>query len=406
MKSNIHRYEEWSTLVGDQTLPIMLVDLDAFDRNVERFVAIARDHQKTLRPATKSIRVPALIRRIADLGGATVRGWMCYSAREARFLGDQGFDDLLVAYPHVQSDDVYQANELAKEGKTVTLMIDAPAHAETLASLCDDLNQTFPLRICIDIDASLKKLGQHLGVQRSSVRNLDELRQLIHTIKRKPQLKLVGAMTYEAQVAGLADTSPHQRLINPVIRQIKKSSIVWLRDYRQKIRDLFASEQVEMEIFNGGGSGSLAETATHTALTEITAGSGFLQSHLFDQYLANHCEPALFFALPITRIPQADRVTCHSGGFIASGSPGVDRQPTVFLPESVKVDSREGFGEVQTPLIVPTDLQGKLKIGDPIFFRPSKAGEIAERFNEYSLFRDGEIVEHVNTYRGFGKCFY
>ena len=103
---------------------------------------------------------------------------------------------------------------------------------------------------------------------------------------------------------------------------------------------------VKMQIFNGGGSGSLAQTATHHSLTEITAGSGFLQSHLFDHYELNRCEPALFFALPITRIPQADRVTCQSGGFIASGVPGVDRQPTVCYPVGLKVDDREGFGEV------------------------------------------------------------
>ena len=36
----------------------------------------------------------------------------------------------------------------------------------------------------------------------------------------------------------------------------------------------------------------------------------------------------------------------------------------------------------------------------------ANASEIAERFNEYLLVRDGEIVERVKTYRGFGKCFY
>ncbi len=401
-----HTYEELSAMVANRNLPIMLVDLDAFDRNVQRFIAIADDHQKKLRPATKSIRVPALIHRIADLGGDTIGGWMCFSVSEARFLADQGFDDLLVAYPHVQADDVRQANQLSMEGKIVTLMIDSPAHVQTLARHCDDLKPAFPLRVCIDVDASLKRFGQHLGVQRSPIRSINELRNLIQTIKRQPQLKLVGAMTYEAQVAGLTDTNPDQRMINPVIRQIKKSSMSWLKDYRQQIRDAFAAEQVEMQIFNGGGSGSLAESATHTALTEITAGSGFLQSRLFDHYAANHCQPALFFALPITRVPQADRITCHSGGFIASGAPAVDRQPTVYAPDGIKVDSREGFGEVQTPLILSTEQQGNLKIGDPIFFRPSKAGEIAERFNEYSLFRGGQIVDQVNTYRGFGKCFY
>lgn len=406
MKAEAKSYELLAKSVQDETLPVMLVDMDAFDRNAQRFIETARKNNVTLRPATKSIRVPALIHRIFELGGDTVRGLMCYSTAEAHFLAGQGFDDLLVAYPAVQSLDIQQAVELSNQGKSVTLMIDSADHATRLARFCESLDQSKPLRVCIDVDSSLKKFGQHFGPQRSPVRSIDTIRSVIQAVKHHPQLQAVGAMTYEAQVAGLGDTSPHQRLINPVIRRIKSASMKWLEEYRRKIREAFATEQIDMEIFNGGGSGSLEQTATHQSLSEITAGSGFLQSHFFDHYELNKCEPAILFALPITRIPQADRVTCQSGGFIASGPPGADRQPTVFCPAELTVDPREGFGEVQTPLVVPSALQGKLKIGDPVFFRPTKAGEIAERFNEYLLLRDNAIADRVETYRGFGKCFF
>jgi D-serine deaminase-like pyridoxal phosphate-dependent protein len=64
----------------------------------------------------------------------------------------------------------------------------------------------------------------------------------------------------------------------------------------------------------------------------------------------------------------------------------------------------EGFGEVQTPVQVPSDLD--IRLGDPLFFRPAKAGEIAERFTEYILIRDNQIVDKVPTYRGLEQCFY
>ena len=399
-------YDTLRELVAAETLPLMLVDLDAFDRNTMRFVESARRHSVTLRPATKSIRVPALIKRINELGGDAVRGWMCFSVREAAFLAEQDLDDFLVAYPAVQKCEIEQAIEITNQGKSIALMIDSVEHAERLAGFCSDINQSSPLRVCIDVDSSLRKLGQHFGPQRSPVRNLDAIRRVIQAVKQHPQLQVVGAMTYEAQVAGLSDCSPHQKLLNPVIRRIKAASMNWLIEYRQQIRSLFAAEDIEMQIFNGGGSGSLAQTATHEALTEVTAGSGFLQSHYFDHYELNECEPALYFALAITRIPQTDRVTCQSGGFIASGAPGADRQPSVFAPSELTADPREGFGEVQTPLIVPVNWRGKLKIGDPVFFRPTKAGEIAERFNEYTLVQDGKTADRVETYRGFGKCFF
>ncbi len=392
------------SLTASCTLPAMFMDLDAFDRNAEKFIGIARDANKSIRIASKSLRVPSLLRRFQELAGEVSQGVMCYSVAEAAFLADEGFDDLLVAYPHIQPQDVRIAVELTKQGKTIALMIDCVEHVELLASLSG--NGDAKLRVCIDVDASLKKFGQHLGAQRSPLRDIDGLRVLLEKANQTPQVTVVGAMTYEAQVAGLADRVPGQAIKNAIVGRIKDSSMRWLESYRGEIRAAFADAGISMTVFNGGGSGSFAQTAADQSLTEVTVGSGLLQSHLFDHFAANQCEPALFFALPITRIPEAGIVTCHSGGFIASGAPGSDRQPIVHQPAGIGVDPREGFGEVQTPLRVNTSLHSRLHIGDPIFFRPAKAGEIAERFCEYHLIRGDTIVEQAKTYRGLGHCFY
>jgi len=397
-------YDAMCKLAHDCTLPAMFVDLDAFDRNSQRFVDIARGANKSIRIASKSLRVPLLLRRFQELAGITAQGVMCYSVAEAGFLAGEGFDDLLVAYPHVQPQDVRTAAELVERGTTITLMVDCAEHVDLLSTLWGDSIEV--LRVCIDVDASLRKLGQHLGAQRSPLRSIAALKTLLQKIKQTPRLTAVGAMTYEAQVAGLADRVPGQSIKNAIVRRIKDSSMRWLGDYRREICAAFEAESIPMTLFNGGGSGSFAQTAMDDALSEITVGSGLLQSHLFDHFEANLSEPALFFALPITRIPEAGLVTCHSGGFIASGSPGSDRQPIVYQSTGVQVESREGFGEVQTPLHVPPALQGKLRIGDPIFFRAAKSGEIAERFNKYHLFRGDKIIDRVKTYRGLGQCFY
>ena len=120
-------YERAKRLVAGEALPCMLVDLDAFDANVRRIVEVCASHGKTLRPASKSVRVPALLRRIFDVGGPTVRGLLCYAVAEAKLLAGEGFDDLLVAYPTVQSSDVALAWELTQAGTTIALMLDAPA---------------------------------------------------------------------------------------------------------------------------------------------------------------------------------------------------------------------------------------------------------------------------------------
>jgi len=246
----------------------------------------------------------------------------------------------------------------------------------------------------------------HLGVQRSPVRTVDDFRHLLDAVLQQPALRLSGVMGYEAQIAGLPDQNPFAPLLNPAKKLIKQKSVAAVAARRREVAAALQERGVAIDFFNGGGTGSLRTTTLEPWITEVTAGSGFLQSHLFDYYATNENQPAFCFALQITRSSQADHVTCQSGGFIASGPAHADKAPVPFLPSDLKPTGGEGFGEVQTPLIVPPEWRGRLRPGDPVFFRPAKAGEIAERFNEYLLKRGPRIVGRAKTYRGLGYCFY
>ena len=114
--------------------------------------------------------------------------------------------------------------------------------------------------------------------------------------------------------------------------------------------------------------------------------------------------PAAYFALQVVRISDPGFVTCHGGGYIASGATGADRSPIPAAPGGLHLVPMEGAGEVQTPLAVSRDAP-PLAIGDPIFFRHAKAGELAEHFREYVLVRGDRVVGRAPTYRGLGRCF-
>lgn len=401
-------YDALKALVRGESLPLMLVDLDVFDANVRRLGDIAQRRGKRLRTASKSVRVPDLLRRILDVGGSSFQGLMCFAVPEARLLHSLGFDDFLVAYPTVQRSDLEEAWALTQDGATITLMLDAPVHAEMLGRYWRERGGTpaRPLRVCIDQDMSWRPAGVHIGVQRSPVRSVADMARVVDAILAHPELKLVGVMGYEAQIAGLGDATPFAPLMNPAKKFIKGRSVRDVADKRRAAIELLKARSITLEFFNGGGTGSLKTTSTEPWVSEVTAGSGFLQSHLFDYYASNENQPAFCFALQVTRSSQPDHVTCQSGGFIASGPAGADKAPLPFLPRGLKPTSGEAFGEVQTPLVVPPELRGHLQPGDPVFFRPAKAGEIAERFNEYVLTRGNQIVGRAKTYRGLGHCFY
>jgi D-serine deaminase-like pyridoxal phosphate-dependent protein len=77
--------------------------------------------------------------------------------------------------------------------------------------------------------------------------------------------------------------------------------------------------------------------------------------------------------------------------------------PVPWLPDGLILDDDEGAGEVQTPLLGPAADQ--LKLGDNVYMRHSKAGEMCERFDSLILVEGGEIVDEVATYRGDGQTF-
>ncbi len=403
-------YPALRALVADRPLPLMLVDLDVLEANTARLAGIAGAAGKTLRVASKSVRVPGLLRRILDHGEAC-RGLMCFAAEEAAFLFAQGFDDLLIAYPCVQKHELRVLFELVRSGAKVVAMLDLPAHVEHLAGLWKALagasSEAPRLPVAIDVDVSYRPFGRrgpHLGVQRSSIRDLDAFREVLRRVRECPQLRLAGVMAYEAQIAGIGERSPFTPLLNLGVRGMKALSRKDVARRRQALAAILEQEGCAGLLFNGGGTGSLTSSAAEPWLTEVTAGSGFLQSHLFDYYTGNENRPAFCFALPVTRQPQAGIATCQSGGFNASGACGPDRAPRCFRPEGLRPVPDEGFGEVQTPLQLPRGLE--LPLGAPVFFRPAKAGEIAEHFPRYLLKRGAEVVDEVETYRGFGKRFF
>lgn len=186
---------------------------------------------------------------------------------------------------------------------------------------------------------------------------------------------------------------------------VKASSVPLAARRRRAVVDALRAEGLTIRVVNGGGSGSVTSTGRDSTCTEVTAGSGFLGAHLFDGYTRLPFRPAAFFALPVARRSDPDHLTCTGGGYVASGPPGLDRQPIVHAPAGLQPVALEGFGEVQTPFRVGPEAPA-LGVGDPVICRHAKAGELAERFTRYLLVRGDRVVDTAETYRGLGQCFF
>lgn len=384
-------------IAKDLSLPTLLLDLDAFDQNCQEIARKANG--KTIRVATKSIRSIPVLRRIFQ-SSSVFKGVMCYSPYEAIFLLEQGFEDILIGYPTWDDKAHTEIAKLNGKGHQVTLMVDSVDHVKHLNEVAEKAKGFF--NICMDIDMSTTFGNLHFGVRRSPLKTEDDVIQLVRKIKETPRVKLVGVMGYEAQIAGVGDNLPSQKLKNLAVTYMKRKSVNQIKHRRERIVQSLEKEGVRLAFVNGGGTGSLHTTAKEESVTEVTVGSGFYAPLLFDYYHDFRFTPALFFALPIVRKPAPDIYTCLGGGYVSSGPHGPDKVPQPVYPPNGKLLSHEGAGEVQTPVYYKNE---SLEIGDAIIFRAAKAGEICERFNEILCISNQKVVDRFLTYRGEGRGF-
>lgn len=390
-------YQNYCEIFRDKPMPLAYVDLDLLQTNVQQIIQRAKG--KPIRIASKSVRSVEVLRRIMDTNPAAFQGIMCYTAPEAIHLGEHGFKDLLVAYPTWDASHIGQVCEQIRAGKPITLMLDSIEHVQHLEKIAAQYDVKLPL--CLDIDMSMDVPGLHFGVWRSSVVSVESALRVYEAIQQASHLLIEGVMGYEAQIAGIGDEGVHPKL--EVIRRLKRRSIPVLRQRRQAIVEALQQKGATLRFVNGGGTGSIESTIEESVVTEVAAGSGFYSPALFDHYQSFKHLPAAGFAVQIVRQPKPHIFTCLGGGYIASGQVGVIKQPLPYLPVGAKLTSLEGAGEVQTPVLYRGS--EKLKVGDPIFMRHSKAGELCEHFNTLYLISGGKIVDEVPTYRGEGKVF-
>ena len=379
--------------------PYAVVDVDAFDRNAAALER--RAGGKPLRVATKSVRSRHLLDRVLARPGFL--GALAFTLPEALWLATD-VEDVVVGYPSVDREALTTLAGDEKLLDRVTIMVDSEEQLDFVEAVVGSDGP--PIRVCLDLDASLRLLGGavHLGMRRSPLHEPEDIRGLAEAVARRRRFRLSGVMCYEGQIAGLGDNAG-TRARKAGIRTMQRISANELRE-RRAAAVAAVQAVAPLDFVNGGGTGSLERTASEDCVTDIAAGSGLFGPALFDTYQSFRPEPAAFFVLEVVRRPGPKHVTVLGGGWVASGPSGSDRLPTPVWPQGLRMVREEGAGEVQTPLV--GEAASKLRVGDRVWFRHAKAGELCEHVDMLHLV-EGAVgamaVEPVPSYRGEGRCF-
>ncbi|MER7704412.1 amino acid deaminase/aldolase [Kitasatospora sp. NPDC097605] len=377
--------------------PVAVVDLAAFDANAADLVR--RAGGKPVRVASKSVRCRALLERALAVEGFA--GVMGFTLAESLWLARSGLRDILLAYP--SSDRAGFAELTADPGlaAAVTVVLDDPAQLDLVDAARAGSAE---VRVCLELDTSLHLLGGRVrvGARRSPLRTPEDVAAFAELVQHRRGFRVVGLMAYEGHVAGVGDAVPGRPVRSALVRMMQTRARAELAERRAATVRMLR-RVAELEFVNGGGTGSVESTVSERAVTEVAAGSGLYQPQLFDHYRAFRGRPAALFGQPVVRRPGVGVVTVLGGGYPASGAAGPDRSPVPYLPPGLRYDPMEGAGEVQTPLLGAA--ADDLLIGDRVWFRHAKAGELCERFAELHLVEGDAVVRTVPTYRGEGHTF-
>lgn len=386
----------WPALTAathDLDAPVGVISVEALASNA--YDLLERAAGLPIRVASKSVRVRGVLDAVLELPG--YRGILAYTLAEALWLAEE-YDDIVVGYPTADRGALARLAADEKLASRVTLMIDDVAQLDLVDAVAAPATRAV-IRVALELDVSYRSraLG-HVGVRRSPVHEPAEAEALAEAIIARRGFRLVGMMGYEAQIAGVTNAGPRKAAIRAMQRASKGELAERRAEAVSRVRQV-----AELEFVNGGGTGSIESTHADSSVTEVAAGSGLFGPHLFDGYTHFHPAPAAAFALDVVRHPTADIATLLGGGWIASGPPQPDRVPKVVWPEGLRMLARESAGEVQTPLRGAAARD--LAIGDRVWLRHTKAGELSEHLAAFALVENGTVTGELPTYRGEGKVF-
>ncbi|SFD45834.1 alanine racemase [Streptomyces aidingensis] len=363
--------------------PYAVIDLAALRENAAGLAR--RAGGKPVRPATHAVRCRSLLRMVLELPG--FRGLLAQTLPEALWLAEE-FEDVLVASPTADPVALHRLATDRRLAGRITLMADRTDHLDLIADAVRAARGRpgggRPLRVCLDLDASLRLLGGRLrfGARRSPVHRPAQAAALARATLARPALRLAGVRCHETRL--------------PAVRLLRRMSRAELR--RRRAEAVAAVRAVApLEFVSGGGTGSLADAAAEAAVTELTAGSGLLGP------APPGGQPAAFFVHSVVRVPDPRTATVLGGGWVASGPAGPDRLPVPVWPPGLRLTRQEGAGEVETPLTGPG--AAGLGVGDRVWFRHGRAGELAERVTALHLLDGDRISGTAATYRGEGRAF-
>lgn len=288
--------------------PALVVDLDAFEANLQKMADHARAAKRGLRPHAKTHKCPEIARRQVAAGAL---GICCATVPELEALAAAGIGGLLLTSPIVDPAKIARVVALAASGHKLMAAVGHVREAELLAEACDAANVS--LDVLVDLDIGDKRTGTLPG--ESAV-------ELARQISRSKRLNIRGVQAYAGHASHTVGFAERERVSREAMGKAAAT------------KELLQRAGFDAQILSGGSTGTYNIDSAIEGVTELQVGSYVFMDVDYRRIggkdgnaVYSDFQPSLTILMTVVSATHVGRVT------VDAGTKGIDTT-TANRPES------------------------------------------------------------------------
>ena len=274
--------------------PALLLDLDRFERNIQKMAAFVKAAGKKLRPHAKTHKCPEVARRQIAAGAV---GVCVAKVGEAEVMAAAGIRNLLITTEVVGPEKIGRLLGVLERQPETMVVVDHPDNVRELGDAMTRARRV--LNVLVDVDV----LGRRTGVQPG-----EPALALGRAVMHEPTLNLRGLQGYAGHCAHVIGWEERRRASRRSMGRLMKT------------RELFEKNGLPVDVVSGGSSGTYNIDSELEGLTELPSGSycvmdldyrrigGKTGGSAYDDF-----EMALTVLTTVISVPSADMAMIDAG---------------------------------------------------------------------------------------------
>ena len=273
--------------------PALLLDLDRFERNLQRMAEHARRAGKHLRPHAKTHRCPEIARRQIASGAL---GVACAKLGEAEVMAAAGVRGLLITTEIVSPGAIARLIALLRQAPDTMVVVD---HAENLAALARAASSAdVVVNVLVDVDVGGRRTGAGPGAPALA---------LARAVTAQRSLRLRGLQGYAGHCAHVIGWSVRREASHKAMEPLMET------------RRLLEGAGLPVEIVAGASTGTYDIDSELPGLTELQSGSYCVMDVDYRRIGGRAGESLTDFEMALTvvatvvSVPTTDRAMVDAG---------------------------------------------------------------------------------------------